>query len=307
MVLPPSGMIPVLPAAVLEEIAAAIPEGCHEFMIVTGSLAVGYRYFKDRPEMAVRTKDADCLVSPRIHAVEKSVVIVERLLEAGWVYHASEDWPEPGRKGAPLETLPAPRLHRPGTHGWFLELLTVPEQGEDRSRSFLRVPTAVNDFAIPSFGFLSLHDYHPDPTPFRIFVARPEMMALANLLEHPEIRPDTMSGWPGMKRSNKDLGRVIAIAWLAMNEDPDALRAWPGLWERALRDRFPTEHRDLARRAGRGLRQLLASPVDLEQAHDTCVAGLLALSQPSREEYGIAAERLIVDAIEPLESAAGAR
>ncbi len=304
---PPSGMVPVVPAAVLEEIAAAIPEGCHEFMIVTGSLAVGYRYFKDRPEMAVRTKDADCLISPRIRAVEKSAAIVERLLEAGWVYHATEDWPKPGRKGAPLEKLPVPRLHRPDAHGWFLELLTVPEQSEDRSRSFLRVPIADYDYAIPSFGFLSLHDYHPDATSFRIFVARPEMMALANLLEHPEIRPETMSGWPDMKRSNKDLGRVVAIAWLAMNEDPDALRAWPGLWASALRDRFPTEHRDLARSAGRGLRQLLARPADLEQAYDTCVTGLLALSQPSPEEFAIAAKRLIVDAIEPLESAESAR
>lgn len=306
MARPPREMIPVVPATVLAEIADAVPEGCHEFMIVTGSLAVGYRYFKDRPEMAVRTKDADCLLSPRIRAVEKSRAIVERLIEDGWVYHATEKWPEPGRKGAPLDELPVARLHKPGTHGWFLELLTVPEQSEDRSRSFLRVSTADNDYVIPSFGFLSLHDYRPEPTPFRIFVARPQMMALANLLEHPEIRPDTMSNWPDMKRSNKDLGRVIAIAWLAMHEDPDALRAWPELWESALQDRFPTGRRDLARRAGRGLRQLLTSSGDFEQAYGTCVAGLLALSQPSSGEFRIAAERLIIDAIEPFESAGGA-
>jgi hypothetical protein len=45
-------------------------------------------------------------------------------------------------------------------------------------------------------------------------------MALANLLEHPVIGPQTMStkiGGRTLKRSNKDLGRVLAIARLSEN------------------------------------------------------------------------------------------
>lgn len=44
------------------------------------------------------------------------------------------------------------------------------------------------------------------------------MMALANLLEHPTIGASTMSspiGGKTLKRANKDLGRVLAIATLS--------------------------------------------------------------------------------------------
>src|SRR5207249_9663095 len=65
-----------------------------------------------------------------------------------------------------------------------------------------------------SSDLLSIPEYHPIPTDFAIFIARPEMMALAHLLEHPVIGTQTMStkiGGQILKRSNKDLGRVLAI------------------------------------------------------------------------------------------------
>jgi hypothetical protein len=37
-------------------------------------------------------------------------------------------------------------------------------------------------FSLCSFGFLSLIDFKPIETPFGIRIARPEMMAMANLL-----------------------------------------------------------------------------------------------------------------------------
>ncbi len=52
------------------------------------------------------------------------------------------------------------------------------------------------------------------------------MMALANMLEHPKIKSDTMSGLlqgRTIKRSNKDLGRVLAIAYLSTGKDVDSL------------------------------------------------------------------------------------
>ena len=60
--------------------------------------------------------------------------------------------------------------------------------------------------------------------------AQPKMMALANLLEHPRILPDVMSGLiadRSIKRSNKDLGRSIAIARLS---GPDAVAEWHADW-----------------------------------------------------------------------------
>ncbi len=56
---------PISPAKVLREIADAVPEACRDRIIIIGSLAVGYHYFGTQAEMVVRTKDADCLLSPR--------------------------------------------------------------------------------------------------------------------------------------------------------------------------------------------------------------------------------------------------
>jgi hypothetical protein len=136
-------------------------------------------------------------------------------------------------------------------------------------------------------------------------IARPEMMALANLLEHPEIGPEIMSvgfaGIPDIKRSNKDLGRVVAIARLELGRDEDALLEWPEAWMDALQQRFPSVWRELAQRVGNGIRALLSSALDFEQAHHTCAYGLLAYSSTTIEQLSSAAERLLVDAIEPLE------
>jgi hypothetical protein len=46
------------------------------------------------------------------------------------------------------------------------------------------------------------------------------------------------------------------------------------------------------------LRQLLASPIDLDEANHTCVNGLLASAPPTAEQLRIVGQRLIQDAIE---------
>jgi len=146
---------------------------------------------------------------------------------------------------------------------------------------------------------LSLANYEPIRTPLGIYIAQPKMMSLANLLEHPEIRPDTMSGLirdRQIKRSNKDLGRVLAIARLSIEQDEDALLQWPAQWQEALQSRFPNDWRDLARGAGTGLRKLLDSPNDLDEARHTCEFGLLASQPPTTEQLHIVGERLIQDA-----------
>ena len=132
-------------------------------------------------------------------------------------------------------------------------------------------------------------------------------LALANLLEHPEIKPGTMSGLIGgreIKRSNKDLGRVLAIARLSIRKDEDSLLAWPGQWVKALQARFPDDWRELALRAGAGLRQLLSQPNDLEEAHHTCVYGLLASMSPTLEQLRRVGHRLLTDVFEPFEASA---
>ena len=134
-------------------------------------------------------------------------------------------------------------------------------------------------------------------------------MALANLLHHPRISAQTMSGLIGgrrIKRSNKDLGRVLAIAWLAEASQADALLDWPALWAGALQARFPSIWRDLAPRCGSGLRQLLRreNEADLDEARHTCEYGLLVSQAPSLKLLEATAKRLLQDAVEPLEQLA---
>jgi hypothetical protein len=299
----------VSPMEVLAEIVEAIPEECKKNMIIIGSLAVGYHFFAENfaenENMVVRTKDADCLLSPRIEAVHAGEAIAEKLFASGWSLSKSGDWGQPGDKNTPLDQLPAIRLNPPGNANWFVELLTVPESTTERERKWVPLKTSHGYFALPSFGFLSLTNYEPLKTELGIYIARPEMMALANMFEHTEIKSDTMSGLiqgRTIKRSNKDLGRVLAIAYLSTKQDADSMEKWPAIWEQALQNCFPDECQSLAKETGSGIRQLLESESDLEEAYHTCRYGLLASAPPDMEQLLIAGKRLLQDAVEPLEA-----
>lgn len=210
------------------------------------------------PRSKSGTKDADCLLSPRFRAVPAGIAVTEQLFAAEWTFHSTEEFPAPGTAETPDEDLPVARLQPPGSQDWFIELLTVPESPEDLDQRYIRLPTSNGHFSLCSFGFLSLADYEPITTELGIRVARPEMMALANLLHHPTIGPQTMKGLIGerqIKRSNKDLGRVLALALLAERKMEDTLLTWGPHWADALQTRFPARWQELALQTGNGLRQ----------------------------------------------------
>ncbi len=293
----------VYPRQVLSEIAEAIPDDCKKYMTIIGSLAVGYHFFVENESMAIRTKDADCLLSPRIKAVPAGMEIAEKLFDSGWLQAESGNWGKPGNESTPPDQLPAVRLTPPGGKGWFIELLTVPESQKDRARKWISLKTSRGYFGLPSFGFLSLTDFEPLETELGIRIARPEMMALANMLEHPSISTVLMSGMihdRKIKRSNKDLGRVLAIACLSTAKNEDIMMEWPGLWRTALKKLFPDDWRNLAQSADSGIRQLLQSESDLDEAYHTCIYGLLASQPLKMDQLKIAGQRLLQDAVEPL-------
>jgi hypothetical protein len=296
----------ISPSGVLKQVAAAIPEDFRQNIIIVGSLAAGYYFFADNPKLQVRTKDVDCLLSPRIQAIPAGQAVADRLFAEKWQLRAEGGWGKPGDAKTPDNQLSVVRLHPPGSTEWFIELLTVPESEDDLDRKNVRIVTSNGHFSLPSFGFLSLAEFQPIATPFGIAIARPETMALANLLHHPAIGQETMSGLiagRSIKRSNKDLGRVLALARLAEAKEEDSLQKWPEVWAAALQNRFPNSWRKLVPQVGAGLRQLLQPQheADLEEAHHTCANGSLVSQSPTLKLLRVTGQRLLQDAVEPLE------
>lgn len=305
-------MSQVTPSKVLAAVSAAVPAACRENIVIIGSLAAGYHFFGDDESKAVRTKDVDCVLEPFHAAVGAGQSIVRQLLDAGWQRRMLGDHQNPGNEETPVNQLPAVRLYPPEANpdseeAWFIELLTVPESAAGSGKQWTRLPLAEGHFGLPTFRFLSITAFDPLPAgELGIRYARPEMMALANLLEHPEIKSDRMSSLfagRAIKRSNKDLGRVLAITTLAELND---YRPWAASWKRALEHCFRDEWRELASRAGSGLRQLMQNEADLKEAHHTCINGLLASRPPTIAALTAAGDRLLGDVIETLEDLAHA-
>ena len=197
--------------------------------------------------------------------------------------------------------MPAIRLCPPGETVWYLEFLTVPESDSDTAKSWTRVELTSGHFGVPAFRFSVLMIFEALESSFGLRYARPELMALANLLEHQQVGPQTMSGLLGgrtVKRANKDLGRVLAIARLDAEGTPE----WRHIWRRALRATFPESWPQLAATAGAGLRELLHSEKDLEQAAHANNNGLLAFRPATVEQLRATGQRLLQDVMEPFEA-----
>ena len=277
---------PLNPSDVIAQVADALPEQVRSNVIICGSLAAAYNFFSGDGAASLRTKDVDMLFSPHAVAVDAAVEVTEQLMAANWTQREDAKFGTGGRPEDDLDDLPVVRLRPPTSEGapaqWFLELLSAPPQyeagGNDKTNQ--RMHTSAGDFTIPSFAYLALAEWKPITTQHGVLIARPEMMALANMLHHPMIRTDVMRDTPGWKRSNKDLGRVLAMAYLTIERDrrveTDQFEDWADrMWD-ALREKFGDDAGRLAMGAGSGINALLASRDDLVQALRIANLGLLA-------------------------------
>jgi hypothetical protein len=302
----------VSPDEVLARLAKALPEACRPDVIIIGSLAAGWHFADVLSDRGVRTKDIDCMFSPHAKAVASAHHVTEQLLGADWTLRPGK-WGKPGTSDTPTHQLPLVRLLPPQAKGeghWFVELLGAPDLSQPTvpEKDTHRVTTLKGDFCLASFRFLGVAELDPLCTPHGLRVARPEMMALANLLHHPHVAPKLIEG-TSWKRSNKDLGRVIALAWLAMKRDQrcntDDFDSWAANMTSALRRCFQPDVPNLVAQLGGGLKEMLGSPVDRREALEICNLGLLAGQDVSQEAFNSMGARVLADVIERVERELG--
>lgn len=302
---------PLSPTAVLEQVAESLPGHVRGSVIIIGSLAAGYHFFAGDGNRAVRTKDVDALFVPHSKAVIAAAEVTDELIDAKWTLREGTAWSKPGTKDDAEESLPMVRLVPPDhkASSWFLELLSAPPQFEPGApaKKLRRVETKIGHFAICSFDYLALVEWEPLKTTPGVRIARPEMMALANMLHHPSIGDAVIFGTT-FKRSNKDLGRVLALAYLTLERDrregTEELAEWPGRMWQALQQKFDAHAAALAAQAGGGIRALLDSQADLDSALHMANIGLLTSLDVSREAFRATGERFVVEVLDELEAMA---
>jgi hypothetical protein len=284
------------PVQIFTRLCRDIPPGLRRHIIVTGSLAAAYEYRVKLQLQAVNTKDADLVIHPA-GDVLSARDMTRGLINLGWrPTENCNPMPNPDR----LERLRAIRLTPPDSTDYIIELLNVPVEEQGRAKEWIPVQLPDGWYGLPSFKFMGLTTHDRRQSSEGLEYASPAMMALANLLSHQTLTDDEIESgeFVGILRCAKDLGRVIALASLAGRE---ATSAWVPHWRASLEKCFPKNWPALARRAGDGLRQLLADEDILEQARKTTESGLL-----KGRGYDIAAlrafgQRLLLDAVDEFE------
>ena len=257
-------MIALDPRRLMARLAAEIPRALHGHLVLVGSLAAAYHYRDRLKRRAVNTKDADVVVHPAgdVGTLREAA---ETLLDAGW-RRTEKCWPQPAK--APADGLRAVRLHPPESQDYFVEFLGLPARGQRRPLSWRPLRLADGWYGVACLKHMGLVAAGRRRSDDGLEYAAPASMALANLLSHPTLGAQRMAepmGGRTLLRAAKDLGRVLALAWL---EGREGVEAWVDGWRRRL---GPAK----LRRAGDGLRALLADPAALEEARLTVEVGLL--------------------------------
>lgn len=283
------------PNELFERIARDVPQSLHQHLFVTGSLAAAYHYKAQLQGQAINTKDADLVVHPAGH-VDSCRAMAEQLRDLAWK-NTEECYPQ--ATAEPLESLRAIRLYPPGSTEYFIEFLNIPDKDQAAAKRW--VPLQLKDgwYGLPSFRFLGVVSIGRIASHVGLEYAHPSMMALANLMSHPQVGTIRIESgdMQGVLRSAKDLGRVIALARL---EGREGTEAWKEHWLRAIQVCFPTSWQALLINVGSGLEELLRDDNAMEDARKTTDIGLLNGMEVSAEMLRATGDRLIQDVIIPL-------
>lgn len=287
------------PKKLFRRLADDLPKTLHKHVFIVGSLAAAYHFRSALEGRAVNTKDADIVVYPA-GAVRAAKELAVELLDLGW-RRTAKCFPLKHR--SPPDRLRAIRLFPPRSQDYFVELLGLPAPGQ--SKPVVWVPIRLPDgwYGVGCFRFMRLTSIGRRMSAEGLSYASPSMMALANLLSHPSVGRERM-GESRLLRSAKDLGRVLALAWLSGRE---ATEAWLDDWVPAIRTCFPKRWPVLAKGAGKGLRQLLETPSALEEARITADIGLLSGRGVTAENLRAVGRQLLEDVIRPFSARPGSR
>ncbi|MCZ8293777.1 MAG: hypothetical protein O9312_09705 [Hylemonella sp.] len=291
------------PAQVLQQLAETLTPEQRDKVIIVGSLAAAYSLGGGR---GVYTKDVDTMIAPHAAAIVTGEEVANQLMGGKWTLRRDERWGQPASADVPPDRRPLVRLHPPDNDQWFIELMAAPDQAQapKLERDFYPIATKHGHFSLVSFGYLGLVQHDAVASEFGVRVATPAMMAMANMLHHPAVGPDLINGEEfgrPIKRSNKDLGRVVSLAILG---DTAEVESWAPRWWEALQAMYPDLAPELAGRAGTGFRQMLTSVEDVDQALHTCNVGLLASMGIDHEAFKRYAIVVIEEALKPLEDLA---
>lgn len=270
-------------AALLRQVADRVPQALRPKVVVIGSIAAAWAFRDVSGTHSVTTKDIDLLLRPAIDAVAAAETLGQRLLDAGW----QPQFPngiQPGAADTPDDRLPALRLSPPddATHRFVERLAEAPADQATRKR-WRRFQTSRGVFGLPSFRHMRVAVHGAEDTPFGLRIARPAPMALAHLLEHADPDRTPISGLPGTPpRFAKDVGRAIALWWLAREQFPLAGEHW----REALRETLAALYPDAIPAVKEAARAGLASVTDyLRDTHAIAVLGVLAPHGTSVDAY----------------------
>ncbi len=285
------------PQSVLENFKTAFPAKVHEHIFVVGSLAAAYHFRMKLESHVVNTKDAD-LVLHTAGDTETCKELARHLRKEGWTHRYLAEKPHAPNPDNP-ESLPFIRFYPPENPEFFIEFLGLPERGQSQEKVITPIRLDDGWFAVPRFRFMRLTSYDLQSSTPGFAYAAPWMMALANLLSHPILKPEVMSSKIAGRdiwRCSKDLGRVLALAWLSDRRD---LERWAPAWIAGTKDSFPKTWREVIPRARQALTALLGSAQGMEQAHHSVANGLLAGKNITEENLRAVGEQLLADVLQP--------
>jgi len=98
-----------------------------------------------------------------------------------------------------------------------------------------------------------------------------------------------------------------ALAYLTQEKDKDALESWPVSWGQVLASTYSNRSKALMEGIGGGLRKLLHSSEDIEQALETYQMGLLVMRRVTISTLQATGKRLLTAVVAPLEKMAAGR